>query len=113
MCHNSQELSQFSHGVVYRYGEGLSSALCQADFSSFNMVGFWESCPEIIDKVYIFSEGQSNLKKKSPNFFLMLLNKFKKVGRFFQNFWNSQNIYFDVFNIFIPYQFSKNLQNGG
>ena len=63
----SQELSQFSHGVVYRYGvgEGLSSALCQADFSSFNMVGFWESCPEIIDKVYIFSEGNNNLKKSS------------------------------------------------
>ena len=69
----SQELSQFSHGVVYRYGvgEGLSSALCQADFSSFNMVGFWKSCPESIYKVYIFSEGHSNLKK-SANFLLIV-----------------------------------------
>ena len=62
---------------------------------------FEKSCPEIIDKVHIFSKGHSNVKK-SPNFYFnVTFIKFKKVGRFFQKFWLSQNIYFDVFTIFI------------
>ena len=104
----SQELSQFSHGVVYRYGvgEGLSSALCQADFSSFNMVGFCESCPKIVNKVHIFSEGHSNLKK-SPTFFLTLLNKFKNLGDFSKILALSEYLFWHFYYIYIKSIFKK------